>query len=439
MSGGYGVNVQVPGSDGVNVHVSGRIASCFWVIFGPSLPAFGINPRQQVRHTDSSQTQAAGTDMSPVVSSLLLGLVLCWSGTQATKPSELIKVCPRFDPSICPLAKPGPEECKTDSKCLGGKKCCCSNCGLKCVTPEQVKPGRCPPVVVRCMTPLPDPKCHSDFQCPGKKKCCEMCGISCMDPKEEPRGVCPASEVKAGRSLTCASFECSRDSDCWPDEKCCVSGDGKKCLKVSKVKPGRCPAIVVRCKTPLPDPKCHSDFHCPGKKKCCEMCGISCMDPKEEPRGVCPASEEVKAERSLTCASFECTRDSDCWPDEKCCVSGNSKKCLKPFPDVDLINVCPRFNPSICLLAKPGPEECKTDSQCLGGKKCCCSKCGLKCVTPEQVKPGRCPAIVVRCETPLPDPKCRSDLNCPGKEKCCEMCGISCQDPVEGNVGMVPA
>uniref|UniRef100_A0A8C5QXC1 WAP domain-containing protein n=1 Tax=Leptobrachium leishanense TaxID=445787 RepID=A0A8C5QXC1_9ANUR len=232
MSGGYGVNVQVPGSDGVNVHVSGRIASCFWVIFGPSLPAFGINPRQQVRHTDSSQTQAAGTDMSPVVSSLLLGLVLCWSGTQATKPSELIKVCPRFDPSICPLAKPGPEECKTDSKCLGGKKCCCSNCGLKCVTPEQVKPGRCPPVVVRCMTPLPDPKCHSDFQCPGKKKCCEMCGISCMDPKEEPRGVCPASEeVKAERSLTCASFECTRDSDCWPDEKCCVSGNSKKCLK----------------------------------------------------------------------------------------------------------------------------------------------------------------------------------------------------------------
>uniref|UniRef100_A0A8C5MAQ0 WAP domain-containing protein n=1 Tax=Leptobrachium leishanense TaxID=445787 RepID=A0A8C5MAQ0_9ANUR len=605
--------------------------------FWPLPPWFGINPRQQVRHTDSSQTQAAGTDMSPVVSSLLLGLVLCWSGTQATEPAvvalinvcppfdaticpmakpennkcqtdsqclggeicccsncilkcvppeqvkrgrcppnlerckpqvprplcqsdrdctgkqkccemcgkvcldpveeqrllcpaigvtdeksltcasflcsrhldcqtderccvsgngkkcvkipkDLFSVCPRFDPSTCPLAKPDPEECKTDSQCLGDKICCCSNCGLKCVTPEQVRLGRCPPVEPICKLPLPDSMCKSDRDCSGKQKCCDSCGKQCRFTVEEPLGVCPASGVIEGKSLTCPSVFCSRDTDCLTDEKCCVFGDSKRCVKSSpdlinvcphfdrsicplvkpgpddcktdsqclggkicccsncglkcvypeQVKPGRCPAIVVRCKMPLPDPKCWSDRDCTGKQKCCEMCGISCQDPVEEPRVLCPAIG-VNEGKSLTCVSFECSRDSDCQTDEKCCVSGNGKKCLKSFPVAELINVCPPFDPSTCLLAKPGPEECKNDSQCLGGKKCCCSNCGLKCVPPEQVRPGRCPSFVLNCKTPLPDPMCQSDHDCPGRKKCCDNCGKNCWDPVEEPRVLCPA
>ncbi|CAH2245395.1 whey acidic -like [Pelobates cultripes] len=146
---------------------------------------------------------------------------------------DLLNVCPPFDPSTCPLAKPEPDECKFDNPCPSGKKCCCSNCGWKCVTPVQVKPGRCPPIKAKCLMPLPEPECQTDSDCPGKQKCCNICGNNCLDPAEEPHGVCPVSEIEKGKSLVCPSVLCSRDSDCAADEKCCVSADGQKCVKPS--------------------------------------------------------------------------------------------------------------------------------------------------------------------------------------------------------------
>ncbi|CAH2245387.1 papilin-like isoform X11 [Pelobates cultripes] len=413
-------------------------------------------------------------------------------GQKCVKPSpdlELLNVCPPFDPSICPLAKPGPDDCKFDGPCPSGKKCCCSNCGWKCVTPVQVRPGRCPPIKAKCLLPLPKPKCQTDSDCPGKQKCCNICGNSCWDPAEEPHGVCPVSEIKKGKSLVCPSVLCSRDSDCAADEKCCVSGDGQKCVKPSsdldllnvcppfdpsicplakpgpddckfdspcpsgkkcccsncgwkcvppgQVRPGRCPPIVVRCKFPPPEPTCQADRDCPGKQKCCNICGNSCWNPAEEPHGVCPVGE-TKKRKSLVCLSVLCSRDSDCAADEKCCVSGDGQKCVKPSPDLDLLNVCPPFDPSICPLAKPGPDDCKFDSPCPSGKKCCCSNCGWKCVTPVQVRPGRCPPIKAKCLLPLPKPKCQTDSDCPGKQKCCNICGNSCWDPAEEPHGVCP-
>ncbi|XP_053316520.1 WAP four-disulfide core domain protein 3-like [Spea bombifrons] len=334
--------------------------------------------------------------MNPVTISLLLGLVLhtgqvyfSSKQTPLSNPSSLdvglLNVCPPFDPAICPLAKPGPDECKTDVQCPTDKKCCCSNCGWKCVPPVQVRPGRCPPILAKCKLPLLDPQCQNDTGCPGKQKCCNICGKSCWDPVEEPGGVCPLSEVKPVGSLQCAAVLCSRDLDCTADEKCCLSGDGKTCVKPSselrnvcppfdpaicplakpgpdecktdvqcptdkkcccsncglkcvppvQVRPGRCPPILAKCKLPLLDPQCQNDTGCPGKQKCCNICGKSCWDPVEEPGGVCPLSE-VKPVGSLQCAAVLCSRDSDCTADEKCCLSGDGKNCVKPSSHVEM-------------------------------------------------------------------------------------------------------
>ncbi|XP_056419657.1 putative nuclease HARBI1 isoform X1 [Hyla sarda] len=139
--------------------------------------------------------------------------------------------CPSFDPAICLYAKPGRAECRNDSQCTSPMKCCCSNCGWKCMDPVEVKTGRCPLVFAKCRMPYPKPTCHKDSDCPGLKKCCSICGYNCWDPAPEPPGVCPKNDGETLSELQCSSVQCSRDTDCGANEKCCTSGDEQKCVE----------------------------------------------------------------------------------------------------------------------------------------------------------------------------------------------------------------
>ncbi|XP_068135953.1 uncharacterized protein [Hyperolius riggenbachi] len=415
----------------------------------------------------------------PVLLVLLLSS-LC--AVTATAPStDLIDICPAFDSSICVRVKPGHPGCYNDSMCTYPKKCCCSSCTLQCVTPEKVKPGRCPNVKAKCNLKLVSNNCRSDSECPGGQKCCNICGQTCWNPKPDPVGICPMNDVQPSE-VACGSVQCSRDVDCKPDEKCCPSGYSRTCVKPitdlidvcpefnssicmyakpgppqchddsmctapnkcccvncglqcvapQKVKPGRCPNIKAKCNPELVK-QCTRDIQCPGGQKCCNICGQTCWDPEPDPVGICPMDDVQPSE--VACGSVQCSRDVDCKPDEKCCPSGYSRTCVKPI--TDLIDVCPKFNSSICMYAKPGPPQCHNDSMCTAPNKCCCINCGLQCVAPQIVKPGRCPNIKAKCNPELVR-NCTRDIQCPGGQKCCNICGQTCWEPEPEPQGFCP-
>ncbi|XP_075719895.1 uncharacterized protein LOC142760592 isoform X2 [Rhinoderma darwinii] len=190
--------------------------------------------------------------------------------------AEVTYVCPPFDPATCMFSKPGPAECHRDSECPRSMKCCCSNCGWKCVVPVEVKNGRCPQILVKCRPPALKPRCQKDSDCPKLRKCCNICGKSCWDPAPEPEGNCPRNDGKKLRELQCSSVQCNKDSDCSGYEKCCVSGDEQKC--VEPVRPGQCPMRRKKCLVYYSEPQCQRDSDCPELQKCCDICGKSCWD-----------------------------------------------------------------------------------------------------------------------------------------------------------------
>ncbi|OCT56667.1 hypothetical protein XELAEV_18004586mg [Xenopus laevis] len=146
--------------------------------------------------------------------------------TLTKKPVRYHDVCPKFEPGACKSYQP--RRCQSDKNCVKrGEKCCCFKCGWKCVKPEKVKSGRCPPIMPRCVLPLPKPQCQTDRDCPHHQKCCTLCGKVCLDPVEEAPGVCPASDP---RKLECPSVFCARNEDCLAPQKCCQSGDEQKCM-----------------------------------------------------------------------------------------------------------------------------------------------------------------------------------------------------------------
>uniref|UniRef100_A0A8C4W5T1 WAP domain-containing protein n=1 Tax=Gopherus evgoodei TaxID=1825980 RepID=A0A8C4W5T1_9SAUR len=99
-----------------------------------------------------------------------------------------------------------------------------------------VKSGTCPVITVWCQRFDPPDHCQSDSQCAGAEKCCDSgCGLGCVLPQLAFR---PTMEPRR--------------------------------------KPGTCP--VVTCAMYNPPNRCHSDYQCPGFKKCCEtFCGRTYM------------------------------------------------------------------------------------------------------------------------------------------------------------------
>ncbi|XP_040283956.1 auswaprin-a-like [Bufo bufo] len=111
-----------------------------------------------------------------------------------------------------------------------------------------------------------------------------------------------------------------------------------------------------------------------------------------------------------------------------CCAGALADNHDKPPPPSEKPGGCPISPYRPC---DPFPEdECKSDAECTGNKKCCYYGCNRNCRVPVKEKPGRCPPPSIVCLPVFPSvspPKCRVDSDCTGNKKCCIItCGPEC-------------
>lgn len=98
------------------------------------------------------------------------------------------------DTAGCPLVPPyvqcvrrGDVNCRANSECCTGQKCCPSVCGgrdCKQVAVMDVKAGACPYVTQLQCYKRGDENCKGDSECSGTQKCCntECGGKDCKHP-----------------------------------------------------------------------------------------------------------------------------------------------------------------------------------------------------------------------------------------------------------------
>ncbi|KAI9999550.1 hypothetical protein NQD34_018422 [Periophthalmus magnuspinnatus] len=305
---------------------------------------------------------------------------------------------------------------------------------LSAVEGHSEKPGVCPKprtdinlAVVSCLN-----QCSSDSECKGNLKCCfDGCGHVCEEPRDNPKpkkGSCPSP---SGFGI-CVNA-CSSDEECKGDDKCCSNGCGKTCqppvTNEPKPKKGSCPSPsgFGTCVN-----ACSSDEECKGDDKCCSNgCGHTCQPPvtmHSDKPGVCPKPRTDIDLTLVKCAKL-CSTDSECEGNLKCCFNGCGYGCVNPRggpKPKTKPGLCPRNYPEICATTCYADEDCKEDD------KCCTTGCGQICQRPVTNKPkpkkGSCPSPsgFGTCVN-----ACSSDEECKGDDKCCSNgCGHTCQPPV---------
>ncbi|XP_055078739.1 WAP four-disulfide core domain protein 2-like [Periophthalmus magnuspinnatus] len=153
---------------------------------------------------------------------------------------------------------------------------------LSAVKVDSEKPGVCPKprtdihTEAGCLD-----QCSTDSECQGNRKCCfDGCGHVCEKPIGGPkpkakRGLCPSP----GDFGIC-DHVCYADEDCEGDDKCCSNGCGQICQRpVIKTKPGSCPDPILHFNTCKKG--CTDDSQCPRNLKCCNSnCGLQCVPPQ---------------------------------------------------------------------------------------------------------------------------------------------------------------
>ncbi|KAJ0036908.1 hypothetical protein NQD34_005585 [Periophthalmus magnuspinnatus] len=149
-------------------------------------------------------------------------------------------------------------------------------------------------------------------------------------------------------------------------------------LSAVKEKPGVCPKprTDIHTEAGCLD-QCSTDSECQGNRKCCsDGCGHVCEKPIGGPKpkklGLCPGPS-----RFGECVK-NCTFDEDCKEDDKCCSNGCGHTCQRPVIK-SKPGSCPDTSPFFTTCKK----ECTDDSQCPENLKCCFSSCGLQCIPPE--------------------------------------------------------
>ncbi|XP_072304750.1 uncharacterized protein [Eucyclogobius newberryi] len=388
----------------------------------------GVCPRLILPFTDRRLCQRPCTSDSDCPGILKCCFSAC--GRVCLKPERVV---PEPKPGSCP--RPNRfgtcvNSCSSDSDCEKDLKCCSNGCGRVCMKPvrEPVeKPGVCPGLILEfedlSVCPM---QCTSDSDCEKDLKCCfGGCGRTCMKPVRvvpEPKpGSCP----RPNHFGTCVN-SCSSDSDCEKDLKCCSNGCGRVCMKPVRVpveKPGVCPKVIM----PFAGydwgqhkEKCTTDWQCPRKQKCCNI-GLQrcCVDPEPdivpEPKcGSCPRPHHCRY----------CKNDNDCPKSLKCCFNGRKAICTKPVG-----GCCPPFN------VLKHEDECQHDHECPKKLKCCYNKCNRRktCTEPTKTSnPGCCPGFH-KCNT------CVHDSDCHGNLKCCpNKCNVNtCTASIKGSCPLI--
>uniref|UniRef100_A0A5S6QUB8 WAP domain-containing protein n=1 Tax=Trichuris muris TaxID=70415 RepID=A0A5S6QUB8_TRIMR len=243
------------------------------------------------------------------------------------------------------------------------------------------KSGLCPMPTSDSVDPFAIDRCWFDQDCSGLKKCCQtILGKSCVLPVNYPKetkelvknGRCPTIPKLNGNSMQ----RCTKDLDCEDNKKCCTTRQGAICLSPE-----------------------HSSAH--------------------QPAGQCPKGIRIPAGNGVD----KCTYDSDCKFGKKCCNTANGKACLKPATASTYVE----RKPGKCPLSTTGTGtliyRCLYDADCDGDKKCCDSKTGKSCLTPEFEHQQ---SLTRRNKLAIEDPgretsiHCSTDNDCPDKERCCK-------------------
>ncbi|XP_058533936.1 whey acidic protein-like [Ochotona princeps] len=102
-------------------------------------------------------------------------------------------------------------------------------------------------------------------------------------------------------------------------------------------------------------------------------------ESKAPVQAMCP---EPRPSEETTCTPT-CHNDEDCPGNAMCCPSACGPSCRPPIiVPVSKIGRCPWVRaplfPHLCMEK----DECSNDSQCSSKKKCCLSRCAMRCLDP---------------------------------------------------------
>ncbi|KAF2368573.1 WAP-type 'four-disulfide core' domain [Trinorchestia longiramus] len=242
-----------------------------------------------------------------------------------------------------------PNSTQPDSQCTNycpGSKLCCD---------QETKPGYCPRTRLCSGTVIPAPICSSDSNCRDDWKCCpnsctgfNECSAA-VSSLNDHAGFCPDKNCSSVVPPTGTLNQCIVDVDCYMHQKCCpdclmnyncetaLSAPFSKCRlwcpdKISccdgKEKTGFCPAKGT-CRTGSSGlmKTCNEDYECPDSSKCChdeclqsKICHLPASAPNSHP-GSCPSTP-----CGADSAKFICHHDSDCYTNERCCMTGMGRQ-----------------------------------------------------------------------------------------------------------------
>uniref|UniRef100_A0A0D9RT69 WAP domain-containing protein n=1 Tax=Chlorocebus sabaeus TaxID=60711 RepID=A0A0D9RT69_CHLSB len=96
-------------------------------------------------------------------------------------------------------------------------------------------------------------------------------------------------------------------------------------------------------------------------------------------QAMCP---EASSSEEVPCIKT-CLTDSDCLGNSKCCPSACSRSCKTPtIVSAPKIGNCTWVQPPVSPELWEEQNECSTEGKCWGDKKCCFSRCSMKCLAP---------------------------------------------------------
>ncbi|XP_067662159.1 uncharacterized protein [Haliotis asinina] len=304
---------------------------------------------------------------------------------------------------VCECRKP------CDGVICGRGRRCVDN-GYRAECRHTMKHGSCPMDTIPTMESLQqmfndnmqncDVTCHDDADCEGDKKCCGSCGNKCVTPymaenclkkKEvltahwnlyqnlsnflEDRNMTNMANQSFPAMMQSAVTWVMNTERMWMPS-CNASGDYER----------------VQCEYNL---KTGEKDHCFCSNRQGQRINGTDTRPPTMPLciakpGYCPTGIPLTTECSVSCHG-----DYDCDGHDKCCVSGCSARCLRPFNDTishKAANVSALFR-SICTRFEDR-TFCQSGSQCVGNWK----QADL-CACPEGYKGPFCDTMIPQGES----------------------------------------